>query len=40
VIENPDPQRPLRAGMSVNVEVDTGYDNPLWLRIKSMLGLT
>ncbi|HXM85149.1 MAG TPA: HlyD family secretion protein [Stellaceae bacterium] len=25
VIDNPDPARPLRAGMSANVEVDTGY---------------
>jgi len=25
VIDNPDPERPLRAGMSANVEVDTGY---------------
>jgi membrane fusion protein, multidrug efflux system len=25
VIENPDPDRPLRAGMSADVEVDTGY---------------
>jgi membrane fusion protein, multidrug efflux system len=24
-IDNPDPNRPLRAGMSANVEVDTGY---------------
>ena len=40
VIEHPDPQRPLRAGMSVNVDVDTGYESPLWLRIKSVLGLS
>ncbi len=40
VIENPDPQRPVRAGMSCNVEVDTGYQNPLWVRIKSALGLS
>ena len=40
VIEHPDPQRPLRAGMSVNVDVDTGYESPLWLRIKSALGLS
>ena len=39
VIDNPDPQRPLRAGMSVNVEVDTGYESPLWSRIKSILGM-
>ncbi|HEX4110986.1 MAG TPA: HlyD family secretion protein [Stellaceae bacterium] len=39
VLDNPDPQRPLRAGMSVNVEVDTGYESPLWARIKSVLGL-
>jgi membrane fusion protein (multidrug efflux system) len=40
VLDNPDPNRPLRAGMSVNVEVDTGYESPLWLRIKSVLGLS
>jgi membrane fusion protein (multidrug efflux system) len=40
VLDNPDPQRPLRAGMSVNVEVDTGYESPLWARIKSVLGLS
>ena len=28
-IEDPDPNRPLRAGMSVTVEVDTGYRRPL-----------
>jgi membrane fusion protein, multidrug efflux system len=37
--DKPDPERPLRAGMSVDAEVDTGYDNPLWLRIKSFLHL-
>ena len=38
VIENPDKDRPLRAGMSVNVDVDTHY-LPSWLAgIRSMLG--
>jgi membrane fusion protein, multidrug efflux system len=40
VIDNPDPQRPVRAGMSCDVEVDTGYQNPLWVRIRSALGLS
>jgi membrane fusion protein, multidrug efflux system len=40
VVDNPDPQRPLRAGMSVNVDVDTGYTDPLWSRIKSILHLS
>ena len=40
VVDNPDPQRPLRSGMSVTAEVDTGYDSPLWLRIKSFLHLS
>jgi len=35
VVDHPDPQRPLRAGMSVTAEVDTGYVNPLWARIQS-----
>ncbi len=39
VIDDPDPQRPLRAGMSVYVEVDTGFESPIWARIKSVLGL-
>jgi membrane fusion protein (multidrug efflux system) len=40
VLDNPDPRRPLRAGMSVNVGVDTGYESPLWVRIKSILGMS
>jgi membrane fusion protein (multidrug efflux system) len=40
VLDDPDPNRPLRAGMSVNVDVDTGYESPLWLRIKAILGLS
>ncbi len=39
VIDDPDPQRPLRAGMSVYVAIDTGFESPLWARIKSALGL-
>jgi membrane fusion protein, multidrug efflux system len=39
VIDNPDPQRPIRAGMSCNVYVDTGHESALWTRIKAMLGL-
>jgi membrane fusion protein, multidrug efflux system len=38
-ITDPDPNRPLRAGMSVNVGVDTGFVNPLWAKIQSWLGL-
>ncbi len=39
VIDNPDPNRPLRAGMSVNVSVDTNYETSIWSSLKSMLGL-
>ena len=39
-IMHPDPNRPLRAGMSVDVSVDSGYVNPLWTKIRSFLGLT
>ncbi len=39
VIDNPDPNRPLRAGMSVNVTVDTNYETSIWSSLKSMLGL-
>jgi membrane fusion protein, multidrug efflux system len=38
VIDDPDPDRPLRAGMSVDVEVDTGYRAPLLVKIDSILG--
>jgi membrane fusion protein, multidrug efflux system len=38
VIDDPDPDRPLRAGMSVDVEVDTGYRAPLLVKIDSLLG--
>jgi membrane fusion protein (multidrug efflux system) len=37
-IENPDPEKPLRAGMSVTAEVDTGYVNPLVARIERFFG--
>jgi membrane fusion protein (multidrug efflux system) len=37
-IENPDPERPLRAGMSVTAEVDTGYVNPLVAWVKHFFG--
>jgi membrane fusion protein (multidrug efflux system) len=33
VIEDPDENRPLRTGMSVNVEVDTGHRQPLLLKL-------
>jgi membrane fusion protein, multidrug efflux system len=39
VIDNPDPQRPIRAGMSCTVDVDTGYDPPILPRLLSMVGL-
>jgi len=39
VIDNPDPQRPIRAGMSCTVEVDTGYQPSIWSSLRSMLGL-
>ncbi|MGH7073858.1 MAG: HlyD family secretion protein [Stellaceae bacterium] len=37
-INNPDPTRPLRAGMSATVEVDTGHVNPLWADIQRFFG--
>jgi membrane fusion protein (multidrug efflux system) len=37
VISDPDPDRPLRAGMSANVEVNTNYRQPLLIRIDAML---
>ena len=39
VIDKPDPRRPVRAGMSCTVEVDTGYTKPIWSRLSAMLGL-
>jgi membrane fusion protein, multidrug efflux system len=39
-ITNPDPDHPLRAGMSATVDVDTGYTNPLWASIQRFLGLS
>jgi membrane fusion protein (multidrug efflux system) len=38
-IENPDPQRPLRAGMSVSAEVDTHYVNPIVASVDSFFGI-
>jgi membrane fusion protein, multidrug efflux system len=35
VIENPDPERPLRIGMSANVDIDTKYRRSLWRLIRS-----
>ncbi|HXQ51717.1 MAG TPA: HlyD family secretion protein [Stellaceae bacterium] len=37
-IEDPDPDRPLRAGMSVDVSVDTLYRSPLLVKIESVFG--
>ena len=37
VIEDPDPDRPLRAGMSADVEVNTNYRKPLLLKIDAFL---
>ena len=37
VIDDPDPDRPLRAGMSADVEVDTGYRQPLLVKIDAIL---
>jgi multidrug resistance efflux pump len=34
VIDDPDPQYPLRAGMSVGVEVDTRYRRPLLVQVE------
>jgi len=36
VIDNPDPNRPLRIGMSVDVEVDTGYRQPLAVKLGNL----
>jgi len=38
VIEDPDPDRPLRAGMSATVEVNTNYRQPLLVKIDRLLG--
>ena len=38
-VENPDPTKPLRAGMSVTAEVDTGYVHPLVASIESFFGI-
>jgi membrane fusion protein, multidrug efflux system len=38
-VENPDPTKPLRAGMSVTAEVDTGYVHPLVASIVSFFGI-
>jgi membrane fusion protein, multidrug efflux system len=38
VIDNPDPDRPLRAGMSAYVTVDTQYRTPLLVSIDNFLG--
>ncbi|HUZ74684.1 MAG TPA: HlyD family secretion protein [Stellaceae bacterium] len=37
VITDPDPDRPLRAGMSADVEVDTHYRQPLLIKIDALL---
>jgi membrane fusion protein, multidrug efflux system len=37
-IEDPDPDRPLRAGMSADVEVDTGYRSPLLIKLEALFG--
>jgi membrane fusion protein (multidrug efflux system) len=37
-IEDPDPDRPPRAGMSADVEVDTGYRSPLLIKFESLFG--
>jgi membrane fusion protein (multidrug efflux system) len=38
-IENPDRGKPLRAGMSVTAEVDTGYVHPLVARVERFFGM-
>jgi membrane fusion protein, multidrug efflux system len=38
VIDDPDPDRPLRAGMSADVEVDTGYRSPMLVKLDGLLG--
>jgi membrane fusion protein (multidrug efflux system) len=38
-IDNPDPKQPLRAGMSVTAEVDTGYRSPIVAALESFFGM-
>ena len=38
-LDNPDPNQPLRAGMSVTADVDTGYRNHLVAAIESFFGV-
>jgi membrane fusion protein, multidrug efflux system len=38
-LDNPDPNRPLRAGMSVTAEVDTGYRHHMVAAIESFFGI-
>ncbi len=38
-VDNIDPDRPLRAGMSVTSEVDTGYVNPIVAAVDSFFGI-
>ena len=38
-IETPDPNRPLRAGMSVTADVDTRYVNPIVASVDSFFGI-
>ena len=38
-VENVDPQRPLRAGMSVTADVDTGYINPFVAAVNRFFGI-
>lgn len=38
-IDNPDPSRPLHAGLSASIEVDTGYQRPILRTIERFLGI-
>jgi membrane fusion protein (multidrug efflux system) len=38
-IENPDREKPLRAGMSVTVDVDTGYVHPIVAKVERFFGM-
>jgi membrane fusion protein, multidrug efflux system len=38
-VDDPDPAKPLRAGMSVNAEVDTRYVHPVVAEVKAFLGI-
>jgi membrane fusion protein (multidrug efflux system) len=38
VCDDLDPDRPFRAGMSADVEVDTGYRHPLLVKLDRILG--